>query len=617
VTGIPVLILIRPAAAEAILGAMSTTLSDADRVARLATELAELGRRLAWARFELLSMAPPPAAPPPPHAVPPLVPPHQPTSPPPAQPTPPAQPPAEPPNNRESQLNGQLLPWAGGAITLIGVVMFLALAASRGWFGVPARLVAGGILGLVLVGLAHRVHRRVEGQAGALALAGTGITALYLDVVTATARYHYLPDAIGLLVGLLVAGAGLAVADRWRSGLLACGAVLGVGLMLPALYGGSMPLLVALVPQVAAAPVALRRRWTGLAMVAAFFPVLYGSVAVFAAVLNESLNGAPDLGPTVAAVAAVFVAGLALAVLGSNRLNPVAVAVRLVAAPMPLLAVATLYVDWRGASLAAVVGLAALAVAAPLPKLPRPHRLTRVTGAAIGGVAIFEATALQVGGTALTGVLLGQALVLAVLAAVAGRRGPLVGGVCYGLVGLALAVWRDAPLRALVEFPAQPYLSRGEPDVRALLTGLTLSVLVLLLATAVMVASVRLGLAKGDGRSAWLWVPAGATALYGAAGTVVTAALLLVPARPGFIGGHALVTISWTLAALLLLARGIDRPAPRVAGLVLIAAAVAKLVLFDLVSLDGLARVAAFLGAGLLMLAAGTRYARLVARSQE
>ncbi|MDT7622977.1 MAG: hypothetical protein QOF99_3878, partial [Pseudonocardiales bacterium] len=154
---------------------MSTTLSDADRVARLAAELAELGRRLAWARFELLSMAPPPAAPPPPHAVPPHQRPHQPTSPPPAQPTPPAQPPAEPPNNRESQLNGQLLPWAGGAITLIGVVMFLALAASRGWFGVPARLVAGGILGLVLVGLAHRVHRRVEGQAGALALAGTGI----------------------------------------------------------------------------------------------------------------------------------------------------------------------------------------------------------------------------------------------------------------------------------------------------------------------------------------------------------------------------------------------------------------------------------------------------------
>jgi hypothetical protein len=41
----------------------------------------------------------------------------------------------------------------------------------------------------------------------------------------------------------------------------------------------------------------------------------------------------------------------------------------------------------------------------------------------------------------------------------------------------------------------------------------------------------------------------------------------------------------------------------------------AKLILFDLVALDGLARVAAFLGAGLL-LAAGTRHARLVAEAE-
>jgi uncharacterized membrane protein len=49
--------------------------------------------------------------------------------------------------------------------------------------------------------------------------------------------------------------------------------------------------------------------------------------------------------------------------------------------------------------------------------------------------------------------------------------------------------------------------------------------------------------------------------------------------------------------------------------MVLVAAAVAKLVLFDLVALDGIARVAAFLGAGLVLLAAGTRYARMVAEA--
>ena len=96
---------------------------------------------------------------------------------------------------------------------------------------------------------------------------------------------------------------------------------------------------------------------------------------------------------------------------------------------------------------------------------------------------------------------------------------------------------------------------------------------------------------------------------------MVTLALLVAPDRAGFTAGHALVTVAWTVVALTLLARGISRPALRVTGLVLVAAAVAKLVLFDLVALDGIARVAAFLGAGLVLLAAGTRYARLVAEA--
>jgi uncharacterized membrane protein len=63
-----------------------------------------------------------------------------------------------------------------------------------------------------------------------------------------------------------------------------------------------------------------------------------------------------------------------------------------------------------------------------------------------------------------------------------------------------------------------------------------------------------------------------------------------------------------------LLLRGIGVLPLRVTGLVLVGAAVVKLVLFDLSTLDGLARVAAFLCAGLILLAAGTRYAKLVAR---
>ena len=114
-----------------------------------------------------------------------------------------------------------------------------------------------------------------------------------------------------------------------------------------------------------------------------------------------------------------------------------------------------------------------------------------------------------------------------------------------------------------------------------------------------------------------IWVPIGLVGLYGAAGVVVNAALLISPTSTGFTAGHAVVTVSWTVGALVLLARGLRRPALRIAGLVLVAAAVAKLVLFDLVALDGLARVVAFLGAGLVLLAAGTRYARLVAEAEQ
>jgi uncharacterized membrane protein len=73
------------------------------------------------------------------------------------------------------------------------------------------------------------------------------------------------------------------------------------------------------------------------------------------------------------------------------------------------------------------------------------------------------------------------------------------------------------------------------------------------------------------------------------------------------------VTVLWAVGALVLLARGIERQALRIAGLVLVGAAVAKLVLYDLATLDGVTRVAAFLGAGIALLTAGVRYARLIA----
>ncbi len=57
------------------------------------------------------------------------------------------------------------------------------------------------------------------------------------------------------------------------------------------------------------------------------------------------------------------------------------------------------------------------------------------------------------------------------------------------------------------------------------------------------------------------------------------------------------------------------RTAPIVAGLTLTGAATAKLLLFDLGTLDGIFRVVVFIVVGLALLAMGTGYARSLARN--
>ena len=91
----------------------------------------------------------------------------------------------------------RLLAWTGAGVTLLGVVLLLALAAARGWFAPPVRVGAGAVLGLALVGLGMRLHRRETARTGALAVAGTGIATLYLVVAAATALYRYLPVPSG------------------------------------------------------------------------------------------------------------------------------------------------------------------------------------------------------------------------------------------------------------------------------------------------------------------------------------------------------------------------------------------------------------------------------------
>jgi uncharacterized membrane protein len=488
-----------------------------------------------------------------------------------------------------------LLAVTGAVVTLLGVVLLLVLAASRGWFSPPGRVAAGALLGTVLVGLALRLHRRPEARTGALALAGTGVTALYLTVAAATALYGLLPDVAGLAAALAVAAGAMALADRWRSRALAVGSLAGAALLAPFVADGPGPLLVALVVvlQAAAVPVVVRHGWGVLAATAATASALYGLVGPY----DEPLV------PAIAAAVAALVVGLVPTLLlgrPGTRAAPVAVAWVVAAAPLPLLALASRVDRWPGAGLALLAAVALVALA-----VPAGRAAVRLTALVAGSVAVLVATVVAFDGGTLDAVLLGEGVVVLVAAAVVRSRPALLVGGGFAVIGYLGALAGDLPDPTSV--PALPLPLRG----------LVLALLVLAAAVAALLAAGRTGLIRADAGTAVLWVPLALVALHGATTTVVTAALLVSPDRAGFLAGHALVTVSWTVAALVLLARGITRPALRAAGAVLVAAAVGKLVLFDLLALDGLARVAAFLGAGLVLLAAGHRYARLVARGAE
>ena len=519
--------------------------------------------------------------------------------------------PAPQPAPRRRPLSGlsgaQLLAWTGGAVTLLGVVLLLVLAASRGWFSPQARVVAGAVLGIVLVGLGVWLHRKESARVGALALAATGFATLYLVVAAATAYYGYLPTLPALLGALVVAGGGLGLADRWRSQLLGGGVVAGAMLLAPMLVTDWRLVALALALQLAALPVVLRKRWPVLMLIAAAGPFLFGTLVGFGPLVGPA---ATERTGTVAVVLAALAVGLATVLLAARLLPVPPVAVLLAASPAPLLMTAAEMEGLGGAGLAAVAAIALAAVAVA----PGVDRVLRTVATAAAAVALFVATQLVLDGTAVTVAVLGEALVATVAAAGIRSRVLLAVGAAFGAFATLVAITRDAPLEALLWFP---YAEFAGPSTVAEVTAAGVSVLVLALAVALLVAGGRTGLVRPDAATAPLWVPVGLVGLYGATSLVVTLALLVSPERAGFTAGHALVTVSWTVAALVLLACGISRPALRITGMVLVGAAVAKLVLFDLVALDGLARVGAFLGAGLVLLAAGTRYARMVADAEK
>ncbi len=491
-------------------------------------------------------------------------------------------------------------------MTLIGVVLLLVLAAQAGLLRPEFRVGAGAVLAAGLVVGATRLKTRPGGTVGAVALAATGVAAAYIDVVAATTIYEWLSAPAGLVLAAVIGGGGLTLARRWDSQQLALLVLVPLAVLAPVVADGFSLLLIGFMLALSAAslPVQLGRDWVwmfGARTVVCTFPLL---VALAAASFGTSRN--PALAGACVAAAVLAVAG-ALMLLSKTTNRPL-LAMATAGGALPVLFVSAVVRPVVAGVIIAAVAALFLVIVLLGNRLPGVVGAVQRIWSAVSAVCALFAVLVAFDGR------IGGAVLLAMsgVVAVAGRRDPIARwvGVGFGAVGGAV------------------YLSYSPPDLlfRAveLSTRSAVSTIVSsILAVASVVAVVWAWTGRRDDDEVRLmWAGTVVVAAYASTMLTVTAGVLIGGVNGGFFAGHMVATIGWIAVAAALFGYAARRPKARRSlliggGLALVAAAMAKLFLFDLATLNGMFRVAVFIIVGLVLLAMGTGYARLLARQDQ
>lgn len=581
------------------------------QLARVSADLVELDRILAD-RPPAAPVAPPTSPVVPPVQVPqPVRPPVMPYRPQQYAPQPapfrpyPAPPAPKPPKERSEGWIGKLLAVAGVAVTLIGVVLLLVLAAQAGILRPEFRVAAGAVLAGALVAAGWWLNNRPGGRVGAIALVATGIAAAYMDVIAVTTIYEWVSAPVGLIVAAVIAGAGLTLARRWDSqhlGLLVLVPLIGLA---PIVADGITLLLIGFMLALAAVsmPVQLGKDWIWLhaaRICAAVLPLMVAlAVRYFDNRDDLLLAGA-------CAIAAVIAVVAALILLPGTK-NRVAMALLTAFGMVPVLSV-NLTVDRVVASLmAAAVTAALLAIVLVGDRLPGVPGAVRHVFAATSAVAALIAVTAAFDGRIAGPVLLAMAVVVAV----AGRHDVVAR---WAAIGFALV-------------GAAAHLSYSPPGALLEATRIGTAAGISTLVSSVLLAAAAVAIVWAwDRTESALWVGAAVVIVYAVTSFTVTAGMLISAGSGdsdgGFFAGHMAATIIWIAMAAALFVYAARRPrddrsVPIGGGLGLVAAAMAKLFLFDLGTLDGIFRVAVFIVVGLILLGMGAGYARLLDKQDQ
>ncbi len=513
-----------------------------------------------------------------------------------------AQHPAQPPQN----WIGKALAAAGVAVTLIGVVLLVVLAAQAGLLAPPVRVAAGAVLAGGLVAVALRLYARPGGRVGAIALAATGIAAAYIDVIAVTTIYEWVPAVAGLVISAVIAGGGLTLARRWDSEHLGLLVLVPLTVLAPVVTGDITLLLVGFMLALAAVtlPVQLGRDWT--AMFAA--RVVAGSGPVLLALLGAAFGSEhrPWLAAA-AAVAALLAIGSALILLPGSA-HRTGLALLAAAGALPVLGVSAAVGRVPAALIIAALAAAVLAVVLLGARWPGVTSAVRQVWSALSAVAALVAVAVAFDGEVAGPVL----LALAVVVAVAGRHSVPAQWAALGF-GAVGGIY---------------YLALASPPTLTSATVMATTEAVSVLVSSVLLTLYALAQAwalsrRGDADTGRLLIAAAAVVIgYAVTVFTVTAGVLIGGTGGGFLAGHMAATICWIVlaAGLFGYAARLDRAersVPIGGGMALVAAAVAKLFLFDLGTLDGIFRVAVFIVVGLVLLGMGAGYARLLSQQDQ
>ena len=428
-----------------------------------------------------------------------------------------------------------------------------------------------------------------------------------MDVIAVTTIYDWVSAPVGLGIAAIIGGGGLTLARRWNSEHLGLLVLVPLIVLAPVVTDGITLLLVGFMLALSAAslPVQLGKDWIWMHAARTAASTLPLLVALVAADFDDGdelwLAGACGIAAVLAIVGAL--------ILLPRTGNRVAMALLTAAGVLPVLCV-SLAVDRVIAAL-----MAAALSAAMLSIVLIGDRLTGVAGAARQIWSALSA-------------------ISALIAVTVAFDGEIAARSCWR--------WRwwspsraaatsspdgrrsDSPSSAAVStwLCAAEFAGRGHRDDggrRGIHLGLEPAAGGLRRRHRVVVGR---GREVDDDAVRVLWAGSAAVIVYAITTFTVTAGVLIGGEGRGFFAGHMAATICWIAmaAGLFIYAARLsraDRSLPIGGGLALVAAAMAKLFLFDLGTLDGIFRVVVFIVVGLVLLGMGAGYARLLEKQDQ